>query len=74
MGRRRLVGEKIFTAPSQGGDEQEEETEDVATCITIVFSVIFIYLSFSSHFCSEAGFLYVWKVVVYRGKNHVYYL
>jgi hypothetical protein len=23
-----LVGEKIFTAPSQGGEEQEEETED----------------------------------------------
>jgi hypothetical protein len=23
------VGEKIFTAPSQGGEEQEEETEDV---------------------------------------------
>jgi hypothetical protein len=22
------VGEKIFTAPSQGGEEQEEETED----------------------------------------------
>jgi hypothetical protein len=30
MGRRRLVGEKIFTAPSQGGEEQEEETEDAA--------------------------------------------
>jgi hypothetical protein len=28
MGRRRLVGEKIFTAPSQGGEEYEEETED----------------------------------------------
>jgi hypothetical protein len=23
------VGEKIFTAPSQGGEEYEEETEDV---------------------------------------------
>jgi hypothetical protein len=28
MGRRRLVGEKNFTAPSQGGEEQEEETVD----------------------------------------------
>jgi hypothetical protein len=23
-----MVGEKFFTAPSQGGEEKEEETED----------------------------------------------
>jgi hypothetical protein len=28
MGRQRLVGEKIFTAPSQGGEGYEEEMED----------------------------------------------
>jgi hypothetical protein len=29
------VGEKIFTAPSQGGEEQEEETEDQNTKDTL---------------------------------------
>jgi hypothetical protein len=34
MGRRRLVGEKIFTAPSQGGEEYEKETEDESVMAT----------------------------------------
>jgi hypothetical protein len=38
MGRRRLVGEKIFTAPNQGGEEQEEETEDVKFVVLGTFS------------------------------------
>jgi hypothetical protein len=39
MGWRRLVGEKIFTAPSQGGEEQEEDTEDVV----LLFQVVLFY-------------------------------
>jgi hypothetical protein len=52
------VGEKIFTAPSQGDEEQEEETEDVVTFVSIAnffkaSLAVFVFMNLTA--CQNSG-------------------